>query len=173
MLRNIFFLLLLVFVISQFLRPQKNEGSYDSITAFETKAMVTDDVRQVLEKKCYDCHSNTTRYPWYMEVSPITHWMAYQIEEGREHFNVSEWDSYDEERKKHKLEEIVEEIEMKEMPLKPYTWIHGELNSGEAERLINWAKELKQNGFVKKEDTLQIEVRDTVPVLDSITGSMN
>ncbi len=164
MLKNIFILLLLVLVISQFLRPDKNEASYDSIATFEEQAMVPQEVKTILQAQCYDCHSNVTRYPWYMEVSPISHWMAHHIDEGKEHFNVSEWETYTDKRKLHKLEEFIEEIESKEMPLKPYTWIHGDLSSGDAQKLIDWAKQLQERGVTPVIDTLDIKVKDSLKV---------
>ena len=38
--------------------------------------------------------------------------------------NFSAWDTYPEARKKHKLEEMIEEIEEKEMPLESYLLTH-------------------------------------------------
>ncbi len=139
--KNLFIVLLLVIVISQFLRPDKNESSYDNIASFEEATMVSSEVKAILQNNCYDCHSTNTRYPWYMEVSPVSHWMAYHIEEGKEHFNVAKWDTYTKKQKDHKLEEFIEELEKKKMPLKSYTWINGELSNEDAEKLIQWAKD--------------------------------
>lgn len=166
MIKRILFLFVLVFVISQFLRPNKNQGSYTGITTFEEATMVPAEVKTILENQCYDCHSNSTRYPWYMEVSPISHWMAYHINEGKEHFNVSEWESYTDKQKNHKLEEFIEEIEKKEMPLESYTWIHGKLSGQEADILINWAEELgeKATQVTKVKDTLPVQQMDTTAV---------
>ncbi len=158
MFKNLLFLLVLVLVISQFLRPDKNESSYLSITNFEESVGVTGEVKTILENNCYDCHSTFTRYPWYMQVSPISHWMAYQIEEGKEHFNISDWESYTIKQKDHKLEEFIEELEKKEMPLKPYTWVHGELSSSDSEVLINWAKKTRE----KLTDTITPQITDTL-----------
>ncbi len=152
--KNIFIVLLLVLVITQFLRPEKNEGSYDSIASFEEATGVSAEVKTILQNNCYDCHSNTTRYPWYMQVSPVSHWMAYHIEEGKEHFSVSEWEFYTDKQKDRKLEELIEEVEGKEMPLQSYTWIHGELPNQDAEKLMSWAKELREKQKEVKKDTL-------------------
>ncbi len=161
MLRNIkhfFILLLLALVITQFIRPEKNDASYINITDFEELASVTPEIHTILEKQCYDCHSYVTRYPWYMEVSPISHWMAYHIKEGKEHFNVSEWGSYTDRQKEHKLEEFIEEIEKKEMPLESYTWMHGKLSEADAQKLIGWANDLR----VKSSEKLTPKIKDTI-----------
>ncbi len=170
--KNIFIVLFLFLVITQFLRPEKNEASYTSITTFEEQASVTPEIQSILQNKCYDCHSNTTQYPWFMEISPISHWMAYHIEEGKEHFNVSKWELYTDKQKDHKLEEFIEEIEKKEMPLKSYTWIHGELSNQDAEKLINWAQETRTRAKETPKDSLNhnevaTNVTDSI-VTDSI-----
>ncbi len=166
--KNLFIVLLLVLVITQFLRPEKNEASYTSITTFEDLASVTPDIQSILQNQCYDCHSNTTRYPWYMEVSPVSHWMAYHIDEGKKHFNVSNWEAYTAKQKDHKLEELIEEIEKKKMPLESYTWMHGELPSADAEKLIAWAKEVRAKAKdtlnTKAKDSLQLKVSDTTAI---------
>ncbi len=168
MIKRILFLVVLVFVISQFLRPDKNEGSYDSIATFEEITKVTPEVKSILQTQCYDCHSNTTRYPWYMQVSPVSHWMAHHIEEGKEHFNVSQWESYTDKRKAHKLEEFIEEIEKKEMPLESYTWMHGKLSQQDAEKLINWAQKTR-NVLLTVKDTLPVIKADSVQLQETNT----
>ncbi len=171
MIKRVFLLLFFVLVISQFLRPVKNQGSYDSITTFEATAEVSNEVKTILQNKCYDCHTNSTRYPWYMEVSPITHWMSYKIDEGKEHFNISEWESYTDKQKDHKLEEFVEVIEKKEMPLKPYTWIHKELSDQEAKTLMNWAKVMRSR-IGKNNEELQTKKEDSLPKKDLDTTAV-
>ncbi len=168
MIKRFFLLLLLALVVSQFLRPNKNEASYETITSFETATVVPDNVRTILQNNCYDCHSNSTRYPWYMEVSPVSHWMAYHINEGKEHFNVSDWDSYTTDQKEHKLEELIEEIEKKAMPLKPYTLVHDELSNQDADILTTWAKEVRDK-IINPIDSIPAKTSDTIPatVIDS------
>ena len=68
--------------------------------------------------------------------------MAHHINEGKEHFNVSEWEQYSDKKKDHKLEELIEEIEEMKMPLPSYTWTHGDLTADEKEKLIKWTKKL-------------------------------
>ncbi|MBP2833992.1 heme-binding domain-containing protein [Aquimarina sp. U1-2] len=168
--KNIFIVLLLVLIISQFLRPEKNEASYDSIANFEDLAEVTPEVKTILQNNCYDCHSNITRYPLHMEVSPVSHYMAYHIKEGKEHFNVSNWESYSVQQKDHKLDKFIKELEEKEMPLKPYTWINGELSRADADKLIAWAKATRIK-IRQPKDSLPVQQIDTVAV-DSTMISM-
>ena len=47
--------------------------------------------RELFERACKDCHSNQTEWPWYSSVAPISWLVQSDVEEGRSHFNVSEW----------------------------------------------------------------------------------
>ncbi len=136
-------LVLITLVVMQFIRPDKNEAGYESIAYFENETKPNDQIKKILKDNCYDCHSNQTVYPWYAEVAPISYWLSHHVDEGKEHFNVSDWKKYEDKKKDHKLEELIEEVEETEMPLESYTWIHGDLEEHEKELLINWAKELR------------------------------
>ncbi|AXT58508.1 cytochrome C [Aquimarina sp. AD1] len=143
-LKKVGLLLLVVLVIMQFVRPDKNESGYESVAYFENDTKPTEKVKEILKSNCYDCHSNQTIYPWYAEIAPVSYWLADHVEEGKEHFNVSDWEGYSDKKKDHKLDELIEEVEEGEMPLSSYTWIHGDLEKEEMEVLINWTRELRK-----------------------------
>jgi hypothetical protein len=142
-LRILLISLLIILVAMQFYRPQRNASQYREVTVFEKETGVPGEVRTILENKCYDCHSNQTVYPWYANVAPVSLWIDDHIVEGREHFDASEWASYDIEKKDHKLEELIEEVEEDKMPLPSYTWIHDNISGEEKEMLIQWAREAR------------------------------
>ncbi|MDY8137807.1 heme-binding domain-containing protein [Aquimarina sp. 2201CG5-10] len=135
--------LLIILLVMQFIRPDKNESGYESVAYFETATKPTEAIQTILKDKCYDCHSNQTIYPWYAEIAPVSYWLSDHVEEGKEHFNVSEWEQYSDKKRDHKLEELIEEVEEGEMPLSSYTWLHGNLEEGEKEILIDWVKKLR------------------------------
>jgi len=97
---------------------------------------------QLLKASCYDCHSNTTEYPWYANVAPVSWWIKDHIEEAKSHLNFSEWTKYSEKKQLHKLHECYEEVEHGEMPLESYTWLHSKakLSHEEREHLEHWFK---------------------------------
>lgn len=136
-------LALLVLVVMQFIRPDKNqEGNYDSVQPFlnETKPIAS--VEGILKETCFDCHSNQTRYPWYAEIAPVSYWLADHIKHGKGELNFSEWSGYSVKRKDHKLEEIIEMVEDKEMPLDSYTWTHEEarLTDDQIKAIVTWVQ---------------------------------
>lgn len=137
---------LVVLVVMQFIRPEKNESDVPSANDIRVHHAVPDNVLSILKRACYDCHSNNTNYPWYANIQPIGWWLANHIEEGKEELNFSEFAAYSAKKADHKLEELAEMVEDREMPLESYTLIHKEavLSSEEAETLINWANDVRK-----------------------------
>ncbi|WP_204345967.1 heme-binding domain-containing protein [Psychroserpens algicola] len=143
--KKILVALLVVFIIMQFFGPDKNEGELASIDAFIADTQPPGDVHDILKNTCFDCHSDVTRYPWYNNITPVNYWMAEHVEDGKKHFNVSAWDTYDLKKKKHKMDELVEEVMEKKMPLPSYTYTHGDAKLTEAQILAikDWADRVR------------------------------
>ena len=108
----------------------------------ETEIPAPPEVRQVLERACYDCHSNESKWPWYGYVAPASWLVAYDIEEAREHMNFSTWNRYDREEQLDLVEEVWEEVEEGEMPPFFYTPLHSHANLDANDRAVlrAWAE---------------------------------
>ena len=108
----------------------------------ESELFASDEVKEILSKACYDCHSHETAWPWYSRVAPVSWWVADHVEDGRADLNFSRWPLFDFEAQKHLLGEIEEEISQDEMPLKSYRLGHPEarLTDQEKEILLKWAR---------------------------------
>lgn len=145
LLKKIILLLIVVFIIAQFFSPDKNIGELSSIDAFIAETQPPAEVALLLKESCYDCHSDVTRYPWYNTITPINYWMANHVNDGKKHFNVSNWEANSTKRKDHKFDELIEMVENKEMPLDSYTWTHKEakLTATQRESIIKWAKNVR------------------------------
>ena len=91
------------------------------------------EVRRILERSCYDCHSHATRWPWYSRVAPVSWLVAHDVNEGREHLNFSTWGRYDAEERGENLEEIAEVLEEGEMPPWFYLPLHPDARLADAE----------------------------------------
>lgn len=150
-LKKLLLVLLLIFVVAQFFGPEKNEGDLVSLNAFYEETNPSDNVKLILKEACLDCHSNVTRYPWYSKITLVNYWMAEHVNNGKRHFNVSNWDTLSVKRKDHKFEELIEMVEDKEMPLESYTWGHPEakLTDTQIKDLIDWAKQVRQSYAVE------------------------
>lgn len=98
--------------------------------------------REVLERACYDCHSNETVWPWYAWVAPVSWLVAHDVHEAREYLNFSTWNAYDDEERAELLHEAWEEVEEGEMPLWFYVPLHpeAELDDADKEVLRAWSE---------------------------------
>jgi len=144
MLKKLLYLLAIAMIVIQFIRPDRNDSN-DQTYALSTKYEVSAEVEEILSVSCNDCHSNKTEYPWYYNVQPMAWWLNGHITNGKRHLNFSEFTKRPIAIQNHKLEEIVEEVEKKEMPLASYTYLglHHEANLTDVQRqlVIAWAKE--------------------------------
>ncbi|RLD29466.1 MAG: cytochrome C [Bacteroidetes bacterium] len=152
-LKKILLLLLIVFIIAQFFSPEKNEDNTASIVPFFENTNPPEEVNLILKQNCFDCHSNFTRYPWYSSITPVNYWMAGHIDHAKEELNFSNWNAYTIKKKDHKLDELIEMVEEKEMPLPSYTWMHGEANltDTQIESVITWAKQVRSQYVLEPE----------------------
>ena len=104
-------------------------------------------MKAILERACYDCHSNHTRYPWYAEIQPLGWWLADHVKEGKAHLNFSTFGTYPAKRQTRKLEELIEEVEGGNMPLGSYKLTHTDarLTPAEIKALTDWAASVREN----------------------------
>lgn len=138
--------LVLLGLAVQFIRPAKNLGVSEGPDFIGAKHPVPAEVRTVLARSCYDCHSDRTNYPWYAEIQPVGWWLAYHVNDARKHLNFSAFARYEPKRAEHKLEELVEKVEQGEMPLHSYLWLHrnARLSAAEQRLLTDWAENLRR-----------------------------
>lgn len=136
--------MLVVLVVLQLFRPEKNLSETLSDADITYALSVPSAIHSILVEKCYDCHSNNTRYPWYFNIQPVAWWMADHIDHGKEELNFSDFKNYNERKANHKLEEISELIKDDEMPLPSYTLVHSgaKLTSEEKTAINAWIKSM-------------------------------
>lgn len=129
------------FVILQFWRPARTNPVIDPAQSVEAHLQVTPQVASILDRSCNDCHSNKTSWPWYTNVSPVSHFVVDHVDDGRRHLNFSEWGKLKSNQKEKKLHEICEEVENGAMPLTTYTPLHpgSKLSPEDVKTLCDWA----------------------------------
>jgi hypothetical protein len=127
-------------VLIQFLRPPRNIAETAPPHDISMVIPAPPDIHAMLRTSCYDCHSSTTRYPWYAEVQPVGWWLNSHIQEGKRQLNFSEFGSYRPRRQYRKLEEIAEMVGEGEMPLPSYTLVHrdAKLTHEQRDKLLAW-----------------------------------
>lgn len=100
------------------------------------------EVKSILKRACYDCHSNETVWPWYSRIAPVSWLLLWDVKEGREELNFSTWNRYGAKEQSKKIHESWEEVEEGEMPLWFYLPLHPEAALSDTDRaaLREWAK---------------------------------
>ena len=109
-----------------------------------------ENVLNILQTSCYDCHSNKTNWPWYSYVAPVSFFITGDVSEGRQHLNFTEWNNYDEKRKEKKLDGVAEAVEKGYMPLASYKLMHpsSKVDENEVKIIKDWVN--NSNGEEKK-----------------------
>ncbi|HEY7955230.1 MAG TPA: heme-binding domain-containing protein [Polyangia bacterium] len=99
------------------------------------------DVKQVMRRACYDCHSNETRWPWYAQLAPVSWLLHRDVVEGRRHLNFSEWDKLPADRRQRRKASCGREVKSGDMPLWFYLPLHpaAKLSDRDRSLLQDWA----------------------------------
>ena len=132
----IFISTVILFLIVQVIPVYRNESPIPAGKSFVTKFKVPDNVNRILERSCYDCHSNQTNYPWYGNVQPIALLLENHISEGKMKLNFDEFQDYDKRRLRTKYTEIVKQVEQDKMPLTSYLWLHPEAQLTDSDKKL-------------------------------------
>jgi hypothetical protein len=93
-------------------------------------------VRDILKRSCYDCHSFASAWPWYSYVAPVSWLIVGHVNEGRSKLNFSTWDKHDVNKQQRMLEEIGDEIKNDDMPLSSYLLLHKKAKLSETDKAI-------------------------------------
>lgn len=107
-------------------------------------ATLPSEVKDILTESCFDCHSNTTKWPWYSRIAPGSFLITRDVIVGREHLNFSDFSSFDAFDSSDIADEIIEVLEDGKMPILPYLLLHPDasLTDSETGVLIKWAESL-------------------------------
>jgi hypothetical protein len=115
---RVLLVLVACFLALQFIRPSLGNPPVTG----DLQAPV--EVKSILQRACYDCHSNETKLSWFDKPVPAYWLVASHVKEGRALLNFSHWDSLTVDQRKGKLFESLNQIVFKEMPLSQYTSFH-------------------------------------------------
>lgn len=98
-------------------------------------------VKNILNRSCMDCHSNSTAWPWYSRVAPASWFVAQDVADGRKALNFSEWG-----QKKAPVQAALAaaacaNVRSGKMPLPRYLLLHpgARLNETEKNILCSWS----------------------------------
>lgn len=137
--RITFAVFVFAFVVIQFFQPKKNIAEITDNHIFKQEAL-PENVKQILNNACLDCHSNNTNYPWYNKIAPVSWMLSKHVTDGKKELNFSEWGELDTYGKIVALEDMRQEVEQKTMPIKGYVAMHKEakLTEEQVAALFTW-----------------------------------
>lgn len=126
---------------AQFFQPDRTNPVSDPALSIRQDPFVTPEVLGLMERACFDCHTNETRWPWYASVTPVNFLTVRDVQEGRKHLNLAEWMSQARGRRASALERMADEVTDGAMPLPPYVLMHSEAKwtDEEKQRFVDWA----------------------------------
>ncbi len=147
MIKKIGVVLLIAFIAIQFFRPEKNSSAAISPMDITQVYSVPQNVQEILQKACLDCHSNNTNYPWYDLIQPVAWLLQDHIKYGKLELNFSEFGTYSIARQNKKMNETVKELKDDDMPLTSYTLMHPSVRLNDAEKQIiyDWCQSFQDN----------------------------
>jgi hypothetical protein len=128
----------------QAIRPDRTNPVIDPAKDIASQSSLPADVKAMLTRSCFDCHSSRTVWPWYSNVAPVSWLVAGDVKEGRKHLNFSEWEGYSRSKRSLKLEALAKEVDKEAMPPENYLGMHKDavLSRTDRDRIIAWAESL-------------------------------
>lgn len=126
-----------ILLLLQFIQPARTNPPVqkDMIATLNPPAPVAAGLRAA----CYDCHSHETKWPLYARISPSSWLVVSDVNEGREHLDLSAWPD-DPAGARKKLDRINEVLDYREMPPRKYTLMHPEARLTEdlRKQIMDW-----------------------------------
>ncbi|MBI1797462.1 MAG: heme-binding domain-containing protein [Candidatus Eisenbacteria bacterium] len=101
------------------------------------------EVRWILRRACYDCHSTETRWPIWAYVAPVSWQVVQDVDRARAVLNFSEWVTYPPDHQRFLRPLIGSVTAGHRMPLWYYLTLHPDarLNGADLATLRAWASD--------------------------------
>jgi mono/diheme cytochrome c family protein len=94
----------------------------------------------LVQRACFDCHSNQTTWPWYSYVAPASWLITRDVISGRRHLNFDDWQTALARQDRFPLDQQIQrEVSRGEMPPSYFTLLHpnSALTDAEKQQLID------------------------------------
>jgi len=128
-------------ILAQLIRPERGNPPTDPAMSIRANKAVPKEILAILERSCFDCHSNETRWPWYSAVTPMNFLIAGDVTRARKRLNFSEWGKHKPIKAQGLLQMIDDQVSLGEMPLPQYLALHplARLTESDIAALSEWA----------------------------------
>jgi cytochrome c551/c552 len=84
----------------------------------------------LFRRACFDCHSNQTVWPWYSHVAPVSWLVQRDVNGGRRHLNLTQWD-----QPQRHAKDVADQVKQGDMPPWFYLPMHPNAKLTDAEKL--------------------------------------
>lgn len=123
--------------------PSDTEGSLKAQLG-EVNELYKRDVKQIFQKSCFDCHSQTPRLPWYHGVPFVRGLLDGDMAEAKEHLDFSkDYPFQGHGSPMEDLEAIADSIRDKSMPPFRYRIMHPSFSLSDQDRaaILKWVED--------------------------------
>jgi hypothetical protein len=115
-------------------------------------------VEAILRRSCYDCHSNSTDWPWFIHFRPFAAKIRRDVADGRKGLNFSEWRAQtggNPQLESRTLATSCSLMQAGMMPPRYYSYVHpgAAPSSAEVKRFCRWANETSNRLAERQQQT--------------------
>ena len=127
--KNTLIIVFVIFIAMQFFQVEHTNPTTNPMLEINAPQ----EIKAILKKSCFDCHSNEVKYPWYSNIAPISWMISRHVNDARTLVNFSTWEAYSAEEKEKKIKEVFRAV-YAAMPLSSYLSMHEEAQLTKEER---------------------------------------
>jgi hypothetical protein len=130
-------------LVIQLVQPRTSDPPNKRSRSLTADPEVPASVKSIMERSCYACHSNETKWPWYSRIAPVSWIIDRDVHAARQQLNLSEWISSPGagEDNSDAIESICEALTGRSMPPKTFLLLHPEARPSKSEvsAVCSWA----------------------------------
>ncbi len=129
---------LVLFVAIQFVPVSARKAQTAAPLHIPSTAMPAS-VAAVVDRSCRDCHSQSTVWPWYSRIAPMSWLVARDVSRGRAKLNFAGWNVHS--PSANERMDLCDAVSNDSMPLRAYRWMHrnAALSQNDVKLLCDWA----------------------------------
>ncbi|HET6145001.1 MAG TPA: heme-binding domain-containing protein [Candidatus Acidoferrales bacterium] len=136
---------IVVLVLIQFIRLSRTNPPVNPSRTLQAHVDVPPEVLNVLKRSCYDCHSNSTVWPWYSNIAPVSWYVIRDVNVGRSHVNLQDWEAQiNEQEGKEHLGLVCKLVREGKMPPADYRAVHKgtDVTPAETASICAWSQKV-------------------------------
>ena len=137
--------ILVFFGLIQLIRPKQTDYMSLNKNDFLTNEKTEKQIKNLVTKTCYNCHSNNINSKWYYKITPVNFWVKNTTKKDTKKPNLSNWRLQNTKQKINLLDDFLNVLEKKTTSSNNEILAHKDFKISEKEikKLKNWLLILK------------------------------